>query len=216
MIVHVEGNIGSGKTTLLRCIKNNPAWSERCEILEEPLDSWVNFNDVNLLEASYEKPKTYAELLQVHIYLTMLYNHLRTLGLEKENKIIIMERSVFSGLECFARVLMNEGKIRPLMYSVLSENMKKLRDLFEPDHVIYLQIDDVNVLRERITNRNRRGEKGNISVDYLKSLNIRHDRMITALPTQKVSIIPAILDEATIRDAHLAPIMSRLLTNSQN
>ena len=51
--VVVEGNIGCGKTTFLDYFSK---FSDRVEVLTEPVDRWRNVNGHNLLQLMYENP----------------------------------------------------------------------------------------------------------------------------------------------------------------
>ena len=51
--VVVEGNIGCGKTTFLDHFSQ---YSERVEVLTEPVDRWRDVNGHNLLSLMYEDP----------------------------------------------------------------------------------------------------------------------------------------------------------------
>ena len=51
--VVVEGNIGCGKTTFLDHFSK---FSDRVEVLTEPVDRWRDVNGHNLLQLMYENP----------------------------------------------------------------------------------------------------------------------------------------------------------------
>ena len=54
--VVVEGNIGCGKTTFLDHFSK---FSDRVEVLTEPVDRWRDVNGHNLLQLMYENPSRY-------------------------------------------------------------------------------------------------------------------------------------------------------------
>ena len=60
--VVVEGNIGCGKTTFLDYFSK---FSDRVEVLTEPVDRWRNVNGHNLLQLMYENPSRSLHILSI-------------------------------------------------------------------------------------------------------------------------------------------------------
>merc|ERR1712062_670106 len=58
--VVVEGNIGCGKTTFLDYFSK---FSDRVEVLTEPVDRWRNVNGHNLLQLMYEDPSRSVQIV---------------------------------------------------------------------------------------------------------------------------------------------------------
>ena len=67
--VVVEGNIGCGKTTFLDYFSK---FSDRVEVLTEPVDRWRDVNGHNLLQLMYEDP---SRSVQIFYFLFELMQH---------------------------------------------------------------------------------------------------------------------------------------------
>jgi deoxynucleoside kinase len=154
----VEGNIGSGKTTFLKRFKN-------VSTLPEPVEKWRE--GYNLLDLFYKDPKRWAYTFQSKILLTLLENH-------DVSGPKIMERSVFSGMYCFAKYLLESGHLHPAEYSLLSDWF--LRNPVDVKTFIYLRTTP-EVAFNRIQKRGRPEEK-NISMDYIKAIHALHDNWL--------------------------------------
>ena len=53
--ITIEGNIAAGKSTLLKYLDN----VKDCQIVWEPIDSWKNIGNQNLLNLMYTDPKQF-------------------------------------------------------------------------------------------------------------------------------------------------------------
>jgi len=62
-LVYIEGSIAAGKTTLLKYIDSK--YSDRVEVIYEPVDMWCNLVGHNLLGNFYSDPKKNGFTLQV-------------------------------------------------------------------------------------------------------------------------------------------------------
>ena len=220
MIVFVEGNIAAGKTTFLKYIDNNSKWKDVCRVIYEPINSWQNLNNNNLLDMFYkESDNNISSDLQYHIILTMINNHLKAKQFHPQNNIVFMERSAISGVECFAKVLNKIGKLRNRSYDILKEGIKNIMvNLQQPDHIIYLKVDDVHILMDRISKRGRDCENNNnnnnnnnniLNEDYLNNLNDAYNDMIECYGKNiPVTIIPT----TTTTTANVNNICDDLIT----
>ena len=115
--VVVEGNIGCGKTTFLDYFSK---FSERVEVLTEPVDRWRNVNGHNLLQLMYEDPSRWALPFQSYVQLTMLENHL----LHTKKPVKLIERSIYSARYCFVENMYRSGRMLGCEYEVLDEWFK--------------------------------------------------------------------------------------------
>ncbi len=62
-LVYNEGSIAAGKSTLLKYIDSK--YSEKAEVIYEPVDMWCNLDGQNLLANFYSNPKKNGFPLQV-------------------------------------------------------------------------------------------------------------------------------------------------------
>ena len=202
MIVIVEGNIAVGKTTFLRRVEDDSSLRDVCHVhvLYEPLHLWQNLNGYNLLDTFYDNNSNddnIAAELQYYIIFTMINRYLEALEIDKKDKkknIVLMERSVYSGIECFARVLNKRGRIRDRSYEIMSKGAGDIMiNLPKPDHIIYLKVDNakVGILMDRILERGRDCESSNVNKGYLLDLNRAYDNMIDRYKNDiPVTVIP--------------------------
>merc|ERR1711936_1083787 len=169
--VVVEGNIGCGKTTFLDHFSK---FSDRVEVLTEPVDRWRNVNGHNLLQLMYEDPSRWALPFQSYVQLTMLENHL----LQTKKPVKLIERSIFSARYCFVENMYRSGKMLGCEYEVLDEWFKFVTDKessldLKVDLIIYLKTTPEKAL-ERINIR-ARSEENQIPLEYLKQLHSLHE-----------------------------------------
>ncbi len=68
-LVYIEGSIAAGKTTLLKYIDSK--YSERAEVIYEPVDMWCNLAGQNLLANFYSDPKKNGFTLQVSNFINI-------------------------------------------------------------------------------------------------------------------------------------------------
>jgi deoxyadenosine/deoxycytidine kinase len=162
-LVAVEGNIGAGKTTLLNQLKDWPM----AECQEEPIDSWTNVANNNLLDLMYKQPKKYTFHFQV---LAALKQPI----LQVSKPIQIVERSLISQLYCFGANALKRNDITPLEFELLSQLFNRCITWQTPDLIIYLKSSPEMALK-RIQNRNRI-EENNITLDYLSDIHQLHEK----------------------------------------
>ena len=175
IVVQVEGNIGAGKSTFLNQFKEKLSNNDKCKHLNvkyvnEPLQKWMNVdNDCNLFDLYYENPKKYAEVFQILTFGTMLNINL-TCNYENID-IVFMERSLYTNIHCFVKLLLDQNYVDPIFDKVLKSLFKTFKDkIIHPDIVIYLQTDNIVTLQKRISTRGRTAEK-DIPTEYLTNLN---------------------------------------------
>ncbi len=65
-LIYIEGSISAGKSTLLKYIDTK--FSERVEVIYEPVDMWRNLSGHNLLGNFYEDQKKNGFTLQVSLF----------------------------------------------------------------------------------------------------------------------------------------------------
>lgn len=162
--IAIAGNIGAGKTTLCELLSNHFSW----EVNYESTD------DNPYLEDFYEDMSRWSFNLQIY-FLNNRYRQI--LDIQKGNKTVIQDRSIYEDAYIFAPNLHDMG--------LMSErDFKNYFDLFKlmssqvnaPDLLIYLKAD-VSTLVNHIQSRGRDYES-TMSLNYLKSLNDKYEEWI--------------------------------------
>ena len=134
---------------------------------------WINTEGYNLLDLYYNNPKKYGELFQFNVFITTLRKCLKE-NYENVVDIIFMERSLYTSIHCFNKLLLDEKLVDPMSHTILKNALQLFDDkILKPNIIIYFEIDNKDIpflLQNRILKRKRRGES-NISIDYLTKLN---------------------------------------------
>ncbi|MEZ5004031.1 MAG: deoxynucleoside kinase [Chitinophagales bacterium] len=160
----MAGNIGAGKTTLTEKLAKHYGW----EPIYEAVDNNPYLNDF------YENMPRWSFNLQIYF----LHSRLKqVLDIQKGNKTVIQDRTVFEDAYIFAPNLHEMG----LMSTRDFENYINLfRTIFTqvqaPDLMIYLKCSLPNLV-DQIQKRGREYED-NIRLDYLKQLNSYYNNWI--------------------------------------
>ena len=179
-IFSIEGNIGSGKSTLLAELKKA---HPEIVYLPEPVDEWNSFKDsagVTILEKYYEDQHRWAFTFQMMAFITRA-KQLRDMP---KGVIVIMERSVFTDREIFAKMLHDSGKIHDIEYSVYLKWFDELVGDLKIDGVVYVRTSP-EVCEERIEKRDRAGES-KISFEYLIECDMYHENWLRNHPSKLV------------------------------
>ena len=103
-------------------------------------------------------------------------------------KLLFVERSIYTDKNCFAENCYESGKMSKLEYDVYCKWNNWLSDEFDvrPDAYIYLRCYP-NVNYDRIEKRNRSGEE-NIPIEYLQTLHDKHDKWM-AKEKEKIPVL---------------------------
>lgn len=185
MIFSIEGNIGSGKSTFCNYLKDH--FSKNCNkpqdsdviFVDEPVEDWENIKDSegNLLEHFYKCPEKYSYCFQMSAYISRLVNLKKAIKKAKNDDIIIMERSVFSDYNVFAKMLYDSGKINEIEFQSYKmwffHFLEDIPDFF----YIYIKTDFKNC-HSRVLKRSRVGETP-ITEEYLKMCENYHEDWLT-------------------------------------
>lgn len=169
----VEGNVGTGKSTFLKLLND-----EGYKTILEPVDEWCNMlnkNGQNLLEEFYSDQERYAYTFQSIAFRTRI-NNLKNYTNE------IVERSVFTDKNVFAKTCYQNGKMNDIEWSDYCSWFDWLTDTFniKPSGFIYLRAD-TDVSYERIKKRSRSGEE-TIPFEYLTELHKKHETWLMDEP----------------------------------
>jgi deoxyadenosine/deoxycytidine kinase len=180
-IISIEGNIGSGKSTLLKRITET---YPDIITVQEPVDEWNEIKDANgktILERYYEDQKSWAFAFQMMAFITRVTQLKKFLN---RDSIVVMERSVFTDREIFAKMLRDSGKIHVIEYAIYLKWFDELVGGLQIDGVVYVNTTP-EVCEQRIAKRSRKGES-NISFDYLEECGRYHDEWLKDHPCKLV------------------------------
>jgi deoxyguanosine kinase len=179
-LISVEGNIGSGKSTLIKNLKESFKNEQSIIFLTEPVDEWntiVDSSGETILEKYYHNQEKYAFSFQMMAYITRLIQLKENIN---SGKIIIMERSLFTDKNIFAKMLYDTGKIEEVEYLIylrwFDEFIKEIPEIT----FVYLDIPPEICLLRTIA-RNRKGEES-INIEYLTNCHKYHYTWLNNLP----------------------------------
>jgi deoxyadenosine/deoxycytidine kinase len=169
-IIIVEGNVGVGKSTFLNYLQQNLD----AGVIFEPNQLWQNVEGHNLLDQFFQEPKRWSYTCQSYILFTRI-DQILTEQCSSEKPSCFIERSIYSGRYCFAKVAHEIGWMNDLewiLYQKLwDREIQKIQDL--PAGFIYLKTS-AEICLSRIKQRARFEEKP-ISLDYLKRIEEKYD-----------------------------------------
>lgn len=173
MNIYIEGNIGVGKSTLINKIEEK--FKDKFNYIQEPVEEWTSHKidnsetKINFLSLYYLNPEKYSFLFQCVATLSLLKKKL-------ENKINIIERSVYSSLFVFSKNLYDKKLITFEEY----EFLKMWKDQYYKEEkkfiIIYIKDTSENCLK-RIKQRNRKEEE-NISLEYLNQIENNYKQLL--------------------------------------
>ena len=172
-MVSIEANIGAGKSTFLK--EFGSRWSDIFNVIYEPLEEWQEkYSDVdnNILGMFYGDIERWSYTFQSNAFITRIQKYEKE---KNENKINLMERSVYSDNKIFAQMLRDDGKINDIEWKLYQNWFGWLNDKFnaKPESIIYLRCDP-EIAYERVKKRHR-SEEDTISLEYLTRLHKYHD-----------------------------------------
>lgn len=179
-IYSIEGNIGSGKSTLLAHLKKV---SPELVFIPEPVDEWNTFRDsagVTILENYYKNQSRWAFSFQMMAFITRV-KQLRDIP---KGVVVIMERSVFTDRNIFAKMLYDSGKIHDIEYSIYLKWFDELVGDLRVDGVVYVNTCP-EVCAQRVQKRARPGEDP-IEFEYLVNCDKYHEEWLRDHPNKLV------------------------------
>ena len=173
--IGIAGNIGVGKTTFTSFLAKELNLK----------DIYESVSDNPYLSDFYGDMHRWSFNLQVYF---LHHRFASIIDIENSHKGFVQDRTIYEDVEIFSKNLHDMGYLDDRdwkTYSDLFLNMTKF--LKSPDIIIYLRAD-LDVLLERINNRNRDYE-ATIDPEYLKRLNLMYDKWIENITWTKVLII---------------------------
>lgn len=188
LVYSIEGNIGTGKSTFLEKLKEHYKDDDSVCFLAEPTQVWDTIKDKNgvtILEKYYENQERYAFSFQMMAFISRLTGLKDALKNDKY-AIIIMERSLFTDCNVFAKMLYDDKKIEDIEYTIYKKWYNDFMKELPPISFIYLRTDPIISLK-RVKERNREGET--IPLKYLENCHKYHDNWLlghNAAPLLKI------------------------------
>ena len=184
IIISIEGNIGSGKTTFLNYFKS-VFNSEKINFIDEPLDLWIKLKDkngLNLLELYYNDPEKYAFMFQLYAFYTR--SNLLKQALYSDKDIIMTERSTYSDSKIFTKNLYEMGKLSKIQWKIYKSNY--FIDISHINYIVYIKTKS-EICHRRVIDR-KRSEENTIPLEYLKSIEKKHEEWYQNLKSKFIVI----------------------------
>lgn len=157
IFITMAGNIGCGKTTAAKIVSQNLEY----ELFDEPVI------DNRFLRDYYADMKRWSLTLQMEFLIRRVEHHEL---IETVPKSCVQDRSLYEDPEIFAKYLHGLGHMTDDELDLYFDYFERLnKKLIRPDLVVFLQVDDVRILLDRIRKRGRVEEQG-ITMDFLQGL----------------------------------------------
>lgn len=176
----IEGNIGSGKTTLCSIIEKE--MGDTINVHYEPVDLWTSIKDKHtnesILDKFYGNQERWSYSMQSITFLTRFIKMSSMNSWERYGKLDLLERSIFSDKNVFARSLFDSGKMVDLEWQWYNQWFMQVikmhpEHIWKPEGFIYIRADP-HVSYSRMLKRNRDAEEG-VPIEYLDMLHRYHD-----------------------------------------
>ncbi|RSK36170.1 deoxynucleoside kinase [Hymenobacter metallilatus] len=178
MHIAIVGNIGAGKTTLANKLAHHFNW----EVFLEDVDHNPYLKDF------YDDMPRWAFHLQVYFLNSRFQQTQRIKQLQKTNKGVIQDRTIYEDAHIFAANLNQSGLMAERDYqNYLSLFNSMISMVNPPDLLLYLRAD-LPKLVSQIEKRNRDYEN-NIKIEYLKHLNEHYEEWIRSYDHGRLLIV---------------------------
>lgn len=172
-LLMIEGNTGAGKTTLSRLIERE----FDALIIEEPTVKWRNVGDKgNLLDLHLNHRKRWGYTFQNYACFTFMQACVEA---DPSYDLHVCDRSAYSGIYCFSRMMLEEGTLTDLEYYLYKEQFEWLVELLscKPDGFIYIRTAPSNCLRRSCV-RQRPEEAALSTKDFFDPLHRFHEEWL--------------------------------------
>jgi deoxyadenosine/deoxycytidine kinase len=173
--VVVAGNIGVGKSTLVKRLASRWGWQAALEPnVENPY-----------LADFYKDMRTWGFQSQVFFLAKRLEQHNRICRGEVS---VLQDRSVYEDADIFARNLFDSGYLHQRDWQTYCDLYRTMVEIIQPpDLVVYLRAD-VDILAQRVANRNRDYER-DITLEYLLRINRLYDAWASTFTLAPLKIV---------------------------
>jgi len=204
----LEGNVGTGKSTFLKELEN-----EGLGVIYEPVKQWENMKNSsgkNLIEEFYGNQSRYAYTFQSIAFRTRVKN------IENCSPDTIIERSIFTDKNVFAKTCYENGMMNDIEWNDYSEWFSWLSDRFnvKPNGFIYLQASP-EVSYDRIKKRSRSGEE-TIPFDYLERLHNKHEKWLMDEPNVLILNVDEDFENNKLKTNEMINRVKMFINNKHN
>ena len=194
--IAVAGNIGAGKTSLSELLGKHYGWDVHYE--DTTTNPYLNDFYIDMERWSFN--------LQIY-FLNSRFR--QVMKIQRGDRPVIQDRTIYEDAKIFAPNLHEMG----LMSKRDFDNYSSLFELMQsqikaPDLLIYLKCD-IPTLVKHIQNRGRAYE-GNMSLDYLKKLNMKYENWIDSYTGGKLLVIRTDELDFINRDEDLGTVIERI------
>lgn len=181
------GNIGVGKTEFTQQVLKEPNRALLLSFLKKGkgMKAFQEVPERRLLGEFYKDKKKWAFASQMY-YFTLRLNALKRI--QDFEGLAVQDRTIFEDKNVFGKTNFELGNMHELEYYVYDQTYKEICNSFQPPTLlVYLKVNDVNVLKHRIQKRGRDEEK-DIPVGYLQKLNDNYDNLFDGYPYHKIAV----------------------------
>ena len=182
LVYFVEGNIGTGKSTFLKMIET--CYSDTCQVIYEPLDTWTSFKDkegINILAHFYKEPKKYDYTFQNIAFIS------------KVEKLTEIERSIWSDKNVFAKNCYLSGLMNDIEHQVYNTWFNWIvKNAQIPVKYTFMYLKCSPETSYKRVNIRGRAEESGLSLDYLTQIHDRHEEWLK--PDSLVWVVDAEVD----------------------
>ena len=180
-VVLIEGNICAGKTTLTNYIKENRDRFDEFLGEGEDFKFIVEFIDHSWLQLFYRDRGKYTSWFEKSCLIGRIGRHFVAREMEG---IAFFDRGMLGGASTFCRNSFEDGFLRynqwmeyqQMLRSGLDDLDRSRQETWLEQLLIYLQVDDVNILQRR--NRVRDTEGEDIPAGYLERIGQLYEKFI--------------------------------------
>ena len=181
-IIHTEGNISSGKTSLCDLIRDRYRYDKRIQVINEPVELFLDYRHYNCLKSLEESPKEQAALTQALFIRLLSRYYIATFHeLPPETRVIITDRYITSA-EIFINTLEEKGFITYLNKITLLDFLRDYTHNIPRPHLIFHLKREPEWCLQNVQKRERIGEQHFCSLEYLTILERQIREFITEGP----------------------------------
>jgi len=183
-VLLVAGNMCAGKTTLVNYLQEHSELFAKCLSGNETLRTIKEFIDPESLKLFYSNRKKYTHMFEHSCLIGRIVRHNVC---QQHNGIVVFDRGIIEGAETFAKNSYLEGY---LSYNDYQDYLQRVKASFDDlsrikedqktwleQLIIYLKVDDVNILVERNKKRATEGEV--VPKEYFEKLNKNYNDFFT-------------------------------------
>jgi deoxyadenosine/deoxycytidine kinase len=176
-----EGNIAAGKSTVGRRLAESGLFG----FIEEPVGSWQQDFEENLLDLFYKDSRRWAFTFQLAAFTTRAKTWTEVLAMTNHSTVVL-ERSIYCDRYVFAKNCFQSGLMSKTEWQLYCRLWDWLQTNWcaEPDKIVYLRTP-AEVCHERIVARGRQ-EEIQIPLEYLHDLEVLHDEWLINTPNAVV------------------------------